>query len=96
MKVEVGLFELMGARISVAFVDALHIDAGDDALLAKIWQSLRHLTTYPLMLYSNDGRGYAPYQTHEFAKRIRREHALKLFEIDLKKPSYTYQSEPPF
>ncbi|KQZ46346.1 hypothetical protein, partial [Massilia sp. Root1485] len=39
---------------------------------------------------------YAPFQTHQFANRIRREHATQLFEIDLNKPFYEYQDEPPF
>lgn len=96
MKVDVGLFELMGARISVAFVDALHGKAGDDVLLASIWERLRHLTAWPLMLYSSDGRGHAPYQTHQFANRIRREYASQMFEIDLDMPFYEYQGEAPF
>jgi hypothetical protein len=96
VKVDVGLFELMGARISVAFVDASHIEAGDDQLLADIWERLRYLTDWPLMLYSSDGRGYAAYQTHQFANRIRREYASQMFEIDLGKPFYEYQGEVPF
>lgn len=96
MIVEVGLFELMGARISVAFVDSSHIDANSEKLLTSIWERLRHLTSWPLMLYSKCGRSYAPFQTHQFANRIRREHAAQLFEIDLNKPFYEYQDEPPF
>jgi hypothetical protein len=94
--VDVGLFELMGARISVAFVGASHIEVGDDKLLADIWERLRYLTDWPLMLYSEDGRGYGPYQTHEFAKRIRREHAQQMLQIDLSKPFYEYQGDVPF
>jgi hypothetical protein len=86
----------MGARISVAFVDASYVEAGDDRLLAAIWERLRYKTNWPLMLYSADGRGYAAYQTHEFAKRIRREHANQVIEIDLDKPFYEYQDEAPF
>lgn len=96
MKVDVGLFELLGARISVAFVDANHVEAGDHQLLADIWERLRYKTDQPLMLYSADGRGYGPYQTHEFAKRIRREHADEVIEIDMGKPFYEYQDEVPF
>jgi hypothetical protein len=94
--VDVGLFELMGAHVSVAFVDASHVEKGDDQLLADIWERLRHVTSWPLMLYSEDGRGYGPYQTHQFANRIRREHAVEMLEIDLSKPFYEYQDEPPF
>lgn len=97
MKIEVGTFELMGAHISAAFVEPAHIENGRaDQLLAEIWERLRYMTSSPLMLYSSDGRGYGPYQTHEFAKRIRREHALEIFEIDLNKPFYEYQEEAPF
>lgn len=96
MKVEVGLFELMGARISVAFVEMSYIEAGDNHLLSAIWERLRYKTDWPLMLYSSDGRSYAPYQTHQFAKRIRREHANEIIEIDLGKPFYEYQDDPPF
>lgn len=96
MKIEVGLFELMGARVSVAFVPVSHIDSGDDVLLTAIWKRLRYLTTWPLMLYSNDGRAYAPFQAHQFANRIRREHAVQFLEIDLDRPFYEYQDEPPF
>jgi hypothetical protein len=96
VKIDVGLFELMGARISVAFVDASYVNACDNQLLEKIWERLRYKTEWPLMLYSSDGRGYAAYQTHEFAKRIRREYANMIIEIDLDKPFYDYQDEPPF
>jgi hypothetical protein len=96
VKVDVGLFDLMGARISVAFVDAAHIDSGADQLLAAIWERLRLLTDRPLMLYSNDGRGYGKFQTAQFANRIRREYALELLEIDLDKPFYEYLDDTPF
>jgi hypothetical protein len=96
VKIDVGLFELLGARISVAFVDASSVESGDDQLLAAIWERLQHKTTWPLMLYSADGRGYAPFQAHEFSKRIRREHANEIIEIDLTKPFYEYQDEPAF
>jgi hypothetical protein len=96
VKIEVGLFDLMGARISVAFVDAKYVEAGDDQLLGMIWERLRYKTDRPLMLYSEDGRGYGPYQTHELAKRIRREHAEEIIEIDLDRPFYEYQDEAPF
>lgn len=96
MKIEVGLFELMGARVSVAFVDSSHITAGNDALIAAIWERLRYKTSWPLMLYSEDGRGYAPFQTHQFANRIRREYAIDMIEIDLDVSFYEYQDEAPF
>jgi hypothetical protein len=96
VKIEVGLYELMGARLSVAFVDASHIEKRDDALMVDIWSRLQYLTSWPLMLYSSDGRAYAPFQTHQFAQRLRREHAVQFLEIDLAKPVYEYQDDPPF
>jgi hypothetical protein len=96
VKFEVGLFELIGTRISVAFVEPYHIDSGADQLLAEIWERLRYLTNWPLMLYTIGSRGYSFYQTYEFSKRIRQDQALKIFEIDLSKPFYEYQDEPPF
>jgi hypothetical protein len=96
LKVEVGIFELLGTRISAAFVSPELIDYDPAKLLAGIWERLRHQANWPLMLYSSDGRAYATFQSHEFAKRIRREYALDILEIDLERPFYFYQDDAPF
>jgi hypothetical protein len=95
--IDVGIVQVLGTRVAVAFVDSAFVRPGPgDTLLHEIFQRLRHLTHAPLMLYSDDGRGYAPFQTHEFAKRIRRAYVADWLKIDLDTPWHVYQPEPEF
>jgi hypothetical protein len=96
--VDVGILEgLHASQLAVAFVDSAWVRPGaGDALLHAIGERLRYLTHASLMLYSEDGRAYAPFQTHEFAKRIRREYMIEWIAIDLDRSWHSYQAAPAF
>ena len=95
MIVDVGIVELLSTRVAVAFVDSVWLCPGPgDELLQSVGIRFRHLSPAPLMLYSEDGRGYAPFQAHEFAKRIRRADVTDWFVIDTELAEYEYMPMP--
>jgi hypothetical protein len=96
--VDVGIVEgAYASQLAVAFVDSAWVRPGvGDELLHAIHERLRYLTHASLMLYSDDGRGYAPFETHQLARRLRREHVSQWIAVDLERPWQAYQPEPAF
>jgi len=91
MLVEAAVTELLGVRLALAFAHADWVRPGPgDILIARL---APHLPPLPLMLVGDDGRTYAPFQTHAFAARLRRS-ALATFTVDLDAPWPT--TAPPF
>lgn len=98
MIVDVGIVEgPYESQLAVAFVDSAYVRPGvGDELLHAIHERLRYLTHASLMLYSDDGRGYAPFETHQLARRLRREHVTEWIEVDLDRAWQEFQPEPEF
>lgn len=95
MIVDVGILEVLDTRVAVAFVDTAFVHPGvGDELLGRIALRLRHLTHAPVMLYSDDGRGLAAFQAHEFARRIVRGNAVASFTIDTELDEEEYKALP--
>lgn len=95
MIVDVGIVEVLNTRIAVAFVDSVwvHPVSGPE-LLEVLRVRLRHLTPTPVMLYSEDGRGFAAFQAHEFAKRITRADVVEWLQIDTDLDEDEYRPMP--
>jgi hypothetical protein len=95
LKVDIAIVEVLNTRVAVAFVDSSWVAPGPgDHLLELIRVRLRHLTPIPVMLYSEDGRGYAAFQAHEFARRIRRTDGVEWFVIDTELAEDEYRPIP--
>lgn len=93
--VDVGIVQVLNTRLAVAFVDSAYVHPGiGDELLEQIRIRLRWLTHFPVMLYSDDGRGFAVFQAHEFAKRITKADAVEWFTIDTDKDEADYTPMP--
>lgn len=93
MRIETAIAELKGVRLALAFAPPDWVRPGPgDALIARL---APYLPPLPVMLVGDDGRTYAPFQTHEFAARLRRA-ALATVVVDLDAAPPPRACAPPF
>lgn len=97
MIVDVGIVQVLSTRIAVAFVDSTYVNPIlGAALLDEIRVRFAKLSHVPVMLYSEDGRGFAAFQTHEFARRITRADVVEWFQVDTDEDEWKDDSPLPF
>lgn len=97
MIVDVGIVQVLNTRIALAFVDShyVHPVTGQE-LLDEIRVRFAKLSHVPVMLYSEDGRGFAAFQTHEFAKRVTKADVVEWFRVDTDEDAWFDASDLPF